>query len=258
MVTQTLEAMARGGIYDHIGGGFARYSTDERWLVPHFEKMLYDNALLAKAYLEGFQATGNPVLARIARETLDYVLREMTGPEGGFYSSTDADSEGEEGKFFVWTPREIEAVLGPEEGAWFCAAYDISDEGNWEGKSVPNMPRPLPRVASRLSIGLDQLTHSIEAGRARLYEARRRRVPPGLDDKVLTAWNGMMVGALAEGYRVLGDPRYLAGASRAADFLLATLTRPDGGLYRTYRGGKAHLPGYLEDYAFLAEGLLDL
>jgi len=258
MVTQTLEAMARGGIYDHIGGGFARYSTDERWLVPHFEKMLYDNALLARAYLEGFQATGNPVFARIARETLDYVLREMTGPEGGFYSSTDADSEGEEGKFFVWTPGEVEAVLGPEEGAWFCAAYDISDEGNWEGKSIPNMPRPLPRVAARLSIGLDQLTRSIEAGRARLYEARRRRVPPGLDDKVLTAWNGMMIGALAEGYRALGDPRYLAGASRGADFLLATLTRPDGGLYRTYRGGKAHLRGYLEDYAFLAEGLLDL
>ena len=144
MVTTTLEAMARGGIYDHIGGGFARYSTDERWLVPHFEKMLYDNALLARAYLEGFQATGNPVFARIARETLDYVLREMTGPEGGFYSSTDADSEGEEGKFFVWTPGEVEAVLGPEEGAWFCAAYDISDEGNWEGKSIPNMPRPAP------------------------------------------------------------------------------------------------------------------
>jgi uncharacterized protein YyaL (SSP411 family)/aryl-alcohol dehydrogenase-like predicted oxidoreductase len=258
MVTTTLEAMARGGIYDHIGGGFTRYSTDERWLVPHFEKMLYDNALLAKVYLEGFQATGNPLFARTARETLDYVLREMAGPEGGFYSSTDADSEGEEGKFFVWTPREVEAVLGPEEGAWFCASYDISDEGNWEGKSIPNMPRPLPRVASRLSIGLEQLTRSIETGRAKLYEARRQRVPPGLDDKVLTAWNGMMVAALAEGYRVFGDPRYLAAASRAADFLLASLARPDGGLYRTSRGGNAHLPAYLEDYAFLAEGFLDL
>ena len=258
MVTKTLEAMARGGMYDHIGGGFARYSTDERWLVPHFEKMLYDNALLTKAYLEGFQAAGDPFFARIARETLDYILREMTGPEAGFYSATDADSEGEEGKFFVWTPQQVEAVLGPEEGGWFCAYYDISDEGNWEGKNIPNTPRPLERVASRLSISVEQLQRCIEAGRAKLYEARRRRVPPGLDDKVLTAWNGLMVGALAEGYRVLGDPRYLTGASRAADFLLTMLRRPDGGLYRTYRGGKAHLPAYLEDYAFLAEGLLDL
>ncbi|MFI5341675.1 MAG: aldo/keto reductase [Candidatus Methylomirabilales bacterium] len=258
MVTKTLEAMARGGIYDHIGGGFARYSTDERWLVPHFEKMLYDNALLTKVYLEGFQAAGDPFFARIARETLDYILREMTGPEGGFYSATDADSEGEEGKFFVWTPREVEAVLGPEESGWFCAYYDISDEGNWEGKSIPNTPRPLPRVASRLSISGEQLEHCIETGRAKLYEARRQRVPPGLDDKVLTAWNGMVIGTLAEGYRVLGDPRYLTGASRAADFLHTRLRRTDGGLYRTYRRGKAHLPAYLEDYAFLAEGLLDL
>jgi len=258
MVVKTLEAMAQGGMYDQIGGGFARYSTDERWLVPHFEKMLYDNALLAKAYLEGFQATGNPFFARIASETLDYILREMAGPEGGFYSSTDADSEGEEGKFFVWTPREIETILGPEEGAWFCAYYDISDEGNWEGKSIPNTPRPLPRVASRLSIGEEQLRRCIETGRAKVYEARRQRVPPGLDDKVLAAWNGLMIGAMAEGHRVLGDPRYLAGSTRAADFLLTTLRRTDGGLYRTYREGNAHLPAYLEDYAYLAEGLVDL
>ncbi|HTU02579.1 MAG TPA: aldo/keto reductase, partial [Candidatus Sulfotelmatobacter sp.] len=258
MVTKTLEAMAQGGIYDQIGGGFARYSTDERWLVPHFEKMLYDNSLLTKVYLEGFQAAGDPFFARVARETLDYVLREMTGPEGGFYSATDADSEGEEGKFFVWSPREVEAVLGPEEGGWFCAYYDISAEGNWEGKSIPNTPRPLERVASRLSISADQLRRCVENGRARLYEVRRRRVPPGLDDKVLTAWNGMMIGALAEGHRVLGESRYLTAASRAAEFLLGSLRRPDGGLYRTYRGGKAHLPAYLEDYAFLAEGLLDL
>ncbi len=258
MVTRTLEAMAQGGIYDHIGGGFARYSTDERWLVPHFEKMLYDNALLTRVYLEGFQATGDPLFARIARETLDYILREMAGPEGGFFSATDADSEGEEGKFFVWTPAEVEAILGPEEGGWFCAYYDITAEGNWEGKSIAHTPRTLPRVASRLSIDEEQLTRCIETGRARLYEARRQRVPPGLDDKVLTAWNGIMLGAMAEGYRVLGDPRYLAGAVRAADFLLTVLRRPDGGLFRTYRAGKAHLGAYLEDYAFLAEGLVDL
>jgi uncharacterized protein YyaL (SSP411 family)/aryl-alcohol dehydrogenase-like predicted oxidoreductase len=258
MVTKTLEAMAQGGMYDHIGGGFARYSTDERWLVPHFEKMLYDNALLTKVYLEGFQVTGNSFFARIAHETLDYILREMTGPEGGFFSSTDADSEGEEGKFFVWTPREVEAILGTEEGGWFCAYYDISEDGNWEGKNIPNTPRSPERVASRLSISVERLQRCIETGRAKLYQVRRQRIPPGLDDKVLTAWNGMMIGAVAEGYRVLGDLRYLSGASRAADFLLTALRRPDGGLYRTYRGGKAHLPAYLEDYAFLAEGLLDL
>jgi hypothetical protein len=258
MVRKTLDCMAQGGIYDQIGGGFARYSTDERWLVPHFEKMLYDNALLAKAYLEGFQATEDPVYARIAREILDYVLREMTGPDGEFYSATDADSEGEEGKFFVWTPAEVEAVLGPEEGGNLCAYYDITEEGNWEGKSIPHAPRSVERVASRLGIAVEGFRKSLEAGRAGLYEARRRRIPPGLDDKVLTAWNGMMVGAMAEGHRVLGDPRYLAAAARAADFLLTHLRRADGRLLRTSRQGKAHLDAYLEDYAFLAEGLLDL
>jgi uncharacterized protein YyaL (SSP411 family)/aryl-alcohol dehydrogenase-like predicted oxidoreductase len=258
MVAKTLEAMAQGGIYDHIGGGFARYATDERWLVPHFEKMLYDNALLTKAYLEGFQATGNAFFAQVAREILDYILREMTGPEGGFYSATDADSEGEEGKFFVWSPREVEAALGPEQGGWFCAYYDITEEGNWEEKSIPNTPRSLPRMASRLSISANELQKCIENGRAKLYEIRRRRTPPGLDDKILTAWNGMMIGAMAEGYRVLGDPRYLAAAMRAADFLLGSLRREDGRLLRTYRSGHAHLDAYLEDYAFLAEGLIDL
>jgi hypothetical protein len=258
MVTKTLDGMAQGGMYDQIGGGFARYATDPYWLVPHFEKMLYDNALLAKAYLEGFQVTGQPRYARIAREILDYILREMTGPEGGFYSATDADSEGEEGKFFVWTPAEVEAVLGPEEGGRLCAYYDITEEGNWEGKSIPHTPRPLERVASRLGIPADALRASVEDGRARLYEARRRRVPPGLDDKILTAWNGMMVGALAEGGRVLGEPRYRAAAGRAADFLLGALRRADGRLLRTFRKGTAHLDAYLEDYAFLAEGLLDL
>ena len=258
MVTKTLDAMARGGMYDHIGGGFARYSTDERWLVPHFEKMLYDNALLTLVYLEAFQVTGDPFYARIAREVLEYILREMTGPEGGFYSATDADSEGEEGKFFVWTPQEIETILGPEAGGWFCAYYDISDEGNWEKKSIPNTPRPLERVASRLSVPVETLRRSLEASRAALYEARRKRVPPGLDDKVLTAWNGMMIAAFAEAARVLGELRYLTAAARAADFLLGALRRPDGRLLRTYRAGSAHLDAYLEDYAFLAEGLLHL
>mgnify|MGYP005812818223 CR=1 FL=1 len=258
MVAKTLDGMAQGGMYDQIGGGFARYSTDERWLVPHFEKMLYDNALLVRAYLEGFQVTGQPFYARIAREILDYILREMTGSGGGFYSATDADSEGVEGKFFVWTPAEVEAALGPEEGGRLCAYYDITEEGNWEGKSIPHTPRSVERVASRLGIPVDDLRRSVAEGRAKLYEARRRRVPPGLDDKVLTAWNGMTVSAMAEGARVLGEPRYQAAAARAADFLLGTLRRPDGRLLRTYRQGTAHLDAYLEDYAFLAEGLLDL
>ncbi len=258
MVTKTLDGMAQGGMYDQIGGGFARYSTDERWLVPHFEKMLYDNALLTRAYLEGFQVTGQPFYAHIAREVLDYVLREMTGPEGGFYSATDADSEGEEGRFFVWTPAQVEAVLGPEEGGRLCAYYDITEEGNWEGKSIPHTPRSVERVASRLGIPPEDLRRSLDEGRAKLYETRRRRIPPGLDDKILTAWNGMMLGAMAEGARVLGEPRYQAAARLAANFLLGTLRRPDGRLLRTYRMGTAHLEAYLEDYAFLAEGLLDL
>jgi hypothetical protein len=258
MVRTTLDAMARGGMYDHVGGGFARYSTDERWLVPHFEKMLYDNALLAKAYLEAFQVTAEPRYRQVATEILDYVLREMTGPEGGFYSATDADSEGEEGKFYVWTPREIETILGQTAARAFCAYYDISPGGNWEGHSIPNTPRPLADVAAELGIAAAELEASLARSRALVYEARQRRVPPGLDDKVLTAWNGLTIGAMAEGHRVLGDPRYLAAATRAASFLLSRLTGADGGLLRTYRGGTAHLDAYLEDYAYLADALIDL
>ncbi|MFQ5827781.1 MAG: aldo/keto reductase [Candidatus Methylomirabilia bacterium] len=258
MVQKTLDAMAQGGIYDQIGGGFARYSTDERWLVPHFEKMLYDNALLAKVYLEASQVTSEALYRRVATEILDYVLREMTAPEGGFYSATDADSEGEEGKFFVWSPGEIEAILGEEEGPRFCAYYDITDEGNWEGKSIPNTPRTLQRVAATLGTSPEALQRSLDGARPRVYEARQRRVHPNLDDKILTAWNGMMIGAMAEGYRVLGEGRYLEAAERAANFLLTTMVRPDGGLLRTYRAGRAHLDAYLEDYAFLCEALIDL
>jgi uncharacterized protein YyaL (SSP411 family)/aryl-alcohol dehydrogenase-like predicted oxidoreductase len=258
MVRTTLDAMARGGIYDQIGGGFARYSTDEHWLVPHFEKMLYDNALLTRTYLEGFQATGDPFYRQIATEVLDYILREMTAPEGGFYSATDADSEGEEGKFFVWTPAEIEAILGEEEARRFCAYYDITDNGNWEGKSIPNVRRTIEQVAARLEISAQELRASLDRARPKVYEARRQRVPPGLDDKILTAWNGMMVSSMAEGYRILDDRRYLEAATRAADFLLGTLVRPNGRLLRTYRAGKANLNAYLEDYSYLSEALIDL
>lgn len=259
MVRKTLAAMAAGGMYDQIGGGFARYSTDERWLVPHFEKMLYDNALLARTYVEAHQATQDQDYRRIATETLDYVLREMTAPEGGFYSATDADSEGVEGKFFVWTPEQIRAVVPDEEEAKrFCAFYDITPGGNWEQASIPNRLRPLDDVAKELAVEPDTLRRTIERVKPLAYDARRQRIPPALDDKILTAWNGMMIGALAEGSRVFAEPRYRLAAERAADFALSTLSRPDGGLYRTYRAGTAHLSAYLEDYAYLAEGLIDL
>ena len=258
IVRVTLDGMARGGMYDQIGGGFARYSTDERWLVPHFEKMLYDNALLARIYLEAYQVTKEPLYKRIATEILDYEIREMTSPEGGFYSSTDADSEGEEGKFFVWTPDEVKAIIGGEEARRLCAYYDITEAGNWEGKSIPNTPRTLEQIASWLKIGPEALQTSIESSRKKLYEARQKRIPPGLDDKTLTSWNGLMIGAMADGARILGDPNYLTAAVRAADFILKTLRTPDGRLLRTYRSGKAHLNAYLDDYANLCEGLIDL
>jgi len=258
MARGTLEAMARGGMYDQVGGGFARYSTDRRWLVPHFEKMLYDNALLAKAYLEGYQVTGDDFFRRIATETLEYILREMVGPEGGFFSATDADSEGEEGKFFVWTPEQIADVLNEEEARRFNAYYDISPQGNWEGVSIPNAPRSLETVADELDVAPQELERSLETARQKVYAARQQRVKPGLDDKVITAWNGLAIGALAEGHRVLGKPRYLEAAERAAGFICEKLSRADGGLYRTYREGRAHLDGVLEDYAYLSEALIDL
>jgi uncharacterized protein YyaL (SSP411 family)/aryl-alcohol dehydrogenase-like predicted oxidoreductase len=259
MATKTLDGMKNGGIYDHVAGGFARYSTDERWLVPHFEKMLYDNAQLARVYVEAWQATTDPEYERVARETFDYVLREMQGPEGGFYSATDADSEGEEGKYFVWTQQEIVTLLGTEDATRFCAYYGASMGGNWEGKNILNTSHPLPVVARQLGVAPDELRATLRRGRQQLYEARQRRVAPLLDDKILCSWNGLMIGALAEGYRAFRDRRYLSAAQRAAGFLLETLTREDGGLFRTWRqGGRAHLDAYLEDYAYLGGGLLDL
>ena len=259
MVTGTLDAMAAGGIYDHIGGGFARYSTDERWLVPHFEKMLYDNALLARTYLEAYQVTKQTSYRQITMEVLDYILREMTDPTGGFYSATDADSEGVEGKFFVWTPAEVQAVLqNAEDTRRFCACYDITDQGNWEHRSIPNRLRPIEAVLKELNLTLDELSETISRVRPLLYRARQERVPPGLDDKIITAWNGMMMSAMAEAGRVLGISRYIDGAIKAADFLLLIHRTADGTLLRTSRQGRAHLDGVLEDYAYLAEGLIDL
>jgi len=259
MATTTLDRMAAGGIYDHIGGGFARYSTDERWLVPHFEKMLYDNALLARVYVEAYQLTHKPLYRHVATDVLDYVLRDMTGPAGGFYSATDADSEGVEGKFFVWTPAEVHAAVDHDEDARrFCALYDITEGGNWEHTNIPNRLRPLDAVARQLNLTADELLETAARVKPVLYRKRLTRIPPALDDKVITAWNGMMLSALSEASRVFGEPRYRDAAVQTADFLLRTHTVPDGRLLRTSRNGRAHLQAYLEDYAYLAEGLLDL
>ena len=258
MARTTLEGMARGGIRDHIGGGFHRYATDERWLVPHFEKMLYDNALLAKAYVEGFQASGEPLFARVATETLDYLLRDMRSPEGGFYSAMDADSEGVEGRYYVWTPAEIEGVLGEQEARLFCAHFDITESGNWEGQSIPNRLDPEQAVVWRTGETAETIAQVVAAARPRVLTARSRRAAPGLDDKIVAAWNGLAIGAFAEGYRLFREQRYLDAAARAADFVLTSLRSEDGRMLRAWRGGHGTGDGFLEDYAFVAEGLIDL
>ncbi len=258
-VTTTLDRMRQGGIYDHLQGGFARYSTDEKWLIPHFEKMLYDNALLVPAYLEAHVATGNADYATVARECLDWTLLEMVTPEGGFASTIDADSEGVEGEFYVWRPEELEAVLGNKVGAWAAAWYGVTQAGNFEhGKSALWRHDPPAEVARELGVPLDELTAAMEDARARLLANRAERVPPGKDDKVLASWNGLMISAMAQGAQVLGDARYLEAARRAARYVLEEMRQEDGRLYATARGGHAHLNAYLDDYAFLIQGCLDL
>lgn len=257
MVTLTLDKMAGGGIYDHLGGGFHRYSVDARWLVPHFEKMLYDNALLVPVYLEAYQATGRESYARTARETLDYVLREMTGADGGFYSTQDADSEGEEGKFYVWSLKEVESLLG-EAAKSFAYCYDVTEQGNFEGHNILNLPKTFEQCAKVLGRDESELAAELALSRAKLFDVRKARVHPGLDDKVLVSWNGLMIAAMAHGSAVLGDPRYLQAAQKSADFILAKMRRPDGRLLHTYRNGQAKHDGYLDDYACLTEALIAL
>jgi uncharacterized protein YyaL (SSP411 family) len=257
MVTRTLDAMARGGLYDHVGGGFHRYATDARWLVPHFEKMLYDNALLAVAYLEGHQVTGREDFAAVARDVLDYVGREMTAPEGGFWSATDADSEGEEGRFFVWTPAEIAAALGPDGAVRFNAYYGVTADGNFEGRSILHVAEPLDAVAARLGVPSADLAAELARGRSTLRRVRATRPPPLRDEKILVSWNGLMISAFARAAQALGDPAYVERAERAADFVLARL-RTNGRLRRSWFDGRADGIGYLDDYAFLGQALLDL
>ncbi len=264
MATVTLDRMALGGMYDQLGGGFHRYSVDAFWLVPHFEKMLYDNALLSRVYLEAWQATGNDFYRRVATETLDYVLRDMTDAAGGFHSAEDADSEGEEGKFYVWTEDEIKALLGEKDGTLFCRHYGVSKQGNFERHNILHVPREQPASLRDEGVSEEQLLTLLAPMRQKLLAQRDKRVRPGKDDKVLASWNGMMISALARGYQVTGDDRYLKAATRAADFILSKMVR-DGVLMRTYRGaggpdnrGATKLPGYLVDYAEVAGGLIDL
>lgn len=262
MAAVTLDRMAYGGIHDQIGGGFHRYAVDAGWLTPHFEKMLYDNALLAKTYLEAWQATGKNLYRRVAAGILDYVLREMSDPRGGFHSSQDADSEGREGKYYLWRPDEIQTVLGERDGAFFCQYYGVSEPGNFEGSNILHVPHEPAAFARRQGIAEQQLHDRLTPLRRRLLAERNRRVPPGKDDKVLAAWNGMMISALARGYQVLGEKRYLEAAQRAADFVLSEMVR-DGALLRTYRNygdghGVSKLPGYLDDYAEVSCALVDL
>ena len=262
---KTLECMALGGMYDQIGGGFHRYSVDRKWLVPHFEKMLYDNALLVRTYLEAVQVTGKSLYRRVATEVLDYTLREMTSAEGGFYSATDADSEGEEGKFFVWTPAQVSEAFGEEGGpgepaaaGLFCAYYNITSSGNFEhSTSIPNVTRSLEDVAADLGMDASAASEIVKRGREKLYEVRSRRVPPLRDEKLITAWNGLMIAALARGYQVLGDERYLEAATGAVAFVFEHL-HVDGRLRRTWKDGRARFDAYLDDYAYLAEALVDL
>ncbi len=258
MVRLTLDRMARGGMYDQLGGGFHRYAVDTAWLVPHFEKMLYDQSQLALLYLHAWLATGEAEYRRIAEETLDYVVREMTDPAGGFYSTQDADSEGEEGKFFLWTEDELRAALGPDEARAAARYWGVADGPNFEhGRNILFVPRERGEVAAALGLAPERLDEVLARARRALFAARERRVRPGRDEKVLAGWNGMMLRAFAEAARVLGRADYREIAERNAGFLLAAL-RPAGRLLRTWKAGQAKLLGYLEDHAMVADGLLGL
>jgi uncharacterized protein YyaL (SSP411 family) len=259
MVEKTLDAMWRGGMYDHLGYGFHRYSTDAQWLVPHFEKMLYDQALLSIAYVEAYQVTGRDRFAEVARQILTYVLRDMTSPEGAFYSSENADSEGEEGRFYVWTEKEIKDVLGDEPGTLFCHFYGVTPEGNFEGhRNVLHVPKPFEDVAKDEGMQPEELKNALGLAGMKLLTARNRRVHPSKDDKILTDWNGLMIAALSRAAQALDEPEYALAARRAAVFLLKNLRRSDGRLWHRYRDGEAAILAYIDDYAFLIWGLLDL
>ncbi|MCW5889366.1 MAG: thioredoxin domain-containing protein [bacterium] len=256
-VVLTCRCMAEGGMYDQIGGGFHRYSVDARWLVPHFEKMLYDNAQLPRLYLETWQMTREPFLRSIVEGTLDYVLREMTHSDGGFFSATDADSEGEEGRFFLWTPAQVAAVVDPADVDLVTRFWDVTDEGNFEGRSIPHPTLTVEQTAKMFGRSPDDVFAALAGARAALYAERQRRVPPLRDEKILTSWNALMIGTLAEAGRVVDAPRFVAAAERAAEFLWSSVRR-DGRLLHQWTAGEAKQDGFLDDHAFLAAACLDL
>jgi uncharacterized protein YyaL (SSP411 family) len=266
IVEKTLTRMRFGGIYDQLGFGFHRYATDAQWLVPHFEKMLYDQAMLVMAYTEAFQATGKSFYAQVAEEIITYVLRDMTSAQGGFYSAEDADSEGVEGKFYLWTPGEINNLLAPKEAALLSKVFNVKDGGNFEeagpghniDQNILHLQKPLPELAEDLGISEEQLHNRLEAGRQTLFDAREKRIHPFKDDKILTDWNGLMIAALAKAGYVLNNRKYTAAASKAADFILQNLTTENGRLLKRYRKGKSGLTAHLNDYAFMVWGLIEL
>ncbi len=253
---RTLNKMARGGIFDQVGGGFHRYATDARWLVPHFEKMLYDNALIPINYAEAYQITRDPLYLETLQKTLDFVLREMTSDLGGFYCALDADSEGVEGKFYVWTKDEICKILGDDADA-FCLYYGVTDGGNWEGNTILYNEINMSTVSFQCGIGEDELRRLLQDGTQKLLDYRNGRVRPGLDDKILVSWNALMISALARGYRITDDPRYIEAAEKCTSFIIGNLL-VDGRLLRTHKDGISKIGGYLEDYAFFADALLDV
>ena len=253
----SLEKMARGGIYDQLGGGFHRYTVDAAWLVPHFEKMLYDNALLPPLYLALYQLRGNPLWRRIAAETLDFVLKDLGAPSGGFYAALDAESEGEEGKFYLWSATEVAGTVGPEDAPLAAAALGVTPEGNFEGKNILTRPRSRTELAAQFSWSREELERRLGEVGGRLRQARAQRVPPHRDEKIIVSWNALMISALALGAQVLGERRYHAAAARAARFILGEML-PEGRLFRIWTAGRLSVPGFSEDYAFLAQSLLDL
>jgi uncharacterized protein YyaL (SSP411 family) len=255
----TADKMAEGGIHDHLGGGFARYATDQKWLIPHFEKMLYDNALLSQLYGELYQITKAEPYAQIMCKTLDYVIREMTHPDGGFYSAQDADSEGEEGKFYLWKKNEIESIIGDQTASdIFCERFGITQGGNFEGKNILNVRVPISNLAKNYNKTPEKIAEILNYASAKLFTVREKRVKPGRDEKILTSWNGLMISGFAKGYVVSGDKRYLDAAKNAIDFIESKLASNDGRLRRTFKDGQSKLNGYVEDYAFYVNGLLDL
>jgi uncharacterized protein YyaL (SSP411 family) len=258
MVEKTLRRMREGGIWDQLGSGIHRYAIDREWIIPHFEKMLYDQALLANACLDAHQAFADPGLLEMSKEIFDYVLRDMTSPEGGFYSGQDADSEGEEGTFYVWTPSQIEDVLGAETGKIFCRAYDVTERGNFEGRSILHLKRPTGLLAESLGMERKRLAAILEEAREKLFLKRRERILPFRDEKVLTGWNGLMIAALARGAGVTGNERYLSAAAGAAAFIEGHLRDTSGRLLRSFHLGEPCIPAFLEDYTFYAWGLIEL